>query len=72
MVTKKAELTPPQREAILAYAEANGRSWKARLSADWMRAAANVRGEYRAELQQVRNCLGPRWLHRVSLDELKK
>ncbi len=66
------ELTEAQRLAVLAYAAEHGRNWKSDLSADWMRAAARVRGEHSGELQQVRNTLGPSWLRRVSLKDLQR
>ena len=68
-------LTPHQADAILAYAHEHGRNWKSDLRADWMHARARVyRGphDYRAELQQVRNQLGPSWLTRVKLTEVQR
>lgn len=63
-------LTEAQRLAVLAYASEHGRNWKSDLSADWMRAAARVGGRHSAELQQIRNTLGPAWLNKVSLKDL--
>lgn len=67
-------LTRAQCEALIAYAAENGRTWKSKLAADWQFSRARcirvAHSEYRAELQQVRNALGPRWLHRVTIDEV--
>lgn len=64
-------LTPEQREHLLAYAEENGHAWKQKLNLDWMRAAARVRGEHSGYLQQVRNQLGPEWLSKVTLEQIR-
>jgi hypothetical protein len=64
-------LTPGQREDLLQYAAENGHAWKQKLNLDWMNAAAKVRGEHSAHLQQVRNQLGPEWLHRVTLKQIQ-
>jgi len=61
-----------QANALLAYAEEKGRTWKAHLRADWYSASANVRGEYRAPLQQVRNTLGSEWLTKVTIEDLNR
>lgn len=62
------DLTPDQREALIAYAKEKGRMWKSRLREDWFRADARIRGESSPELQQIRNQRGPRWLNSVRLD----
>lgn len=64
-------LTPEQREALLQYAEENGHAWKQKLNLDWMHSAARVRGEHSGYLQQVRNQLGPEWLSRVTLEQIR-
>jgi hypothetical protein len=58
---------PAQLAALIAYARANGRTWKSKLSVDWSYARARVDGEISAELQQVRNEFGPSWLRRFRL-----
>lgn len=70
MSTVKDRLTEDQRKAVLAYAEEKGRCWKQALRDEWMRADPRIGGESSAELQQVRNTLGPMWLNRVSLKDL--
>jgi hypothetical protein len=65
------KLTEPQRQAVLSYAHEQGRNWKQSLRDDWARADARLNGEPSPELQQVRNLLGPSWLNRVSLKDLK-
>lgn len=72
VASNPSELTEAQRRAVLAYAAEHGRNWKSDLRADWMRASARVGGEHSAELQQVRNTLGPSWLNRVSLRDLQR
>jgi hypothetical protein len=52
-------LTHNQRSALAQYALMNGRRWKAKLSAKWMKAEAAH------DLMLVRNRLGPTWLHNV-------
>lgn len=68
---KTKSLTPGQRDDLLQYASENGHAWKQKLNSDWMRAAARVRGEHSAFLQQVRNQLGPEWLHKVTLEQIR-
>lgn len=65
-------LTPEQREHLLKYAEENGHGWKQKLNLDWMRAAARVGGEHSGYLQQVRNQLGPEWLSKVTLEQIRQ
>lgn len=60
-----------QIKALLAWAEANGRTWKSKLDAAWMKAGEGVPG-YCPALQQVRNQFGPSWLVRMSLPKLKR
>ncbi len=57
------ELTRPQREAVMAFRESNGRDWKEDLSTAW--STGNYKGvpsDQAALLQQVRNTMGPSWL----------
>lgn len=49
-------LSPSELAALRAYARKHGRTWKAALRDDWMYATAP------AELQGLRNRLGPGWL----------
>lgn len=51
-------LSEQEREKFVAFIEANGRSWRAKLRALW--AAGSE------ELRQVRNIIGPSGLSRVS------
>jgi hypothetical protein len=60
------DLTPEQREALLAYAKRNGRHWKVELALAW----ASGRDEREPEaslLRQIRNSHGPSWLHAITL-----
>jgi hypothetical protein len=64
------DLTPEQREALLAYAKRNGRHWKVELNCAW----ASGRDEREPEgalLRQVRNQRGPSWLHAITVKELR-
>lgn len=54
---------PEQLAALREYAALHGRTWKAQLNADWMRAGSKTFPTERwALLQQVRNAFGPAWL----------
>lgn len=53
--------------AVIAYAQENGKNWKAKLNADWLRAAARLHGRHSPLLQQVRNQFGPDWLAKFEL-----
>lgn len=58
-------VTSKQRGALLAWFAARGRNWKSDLSRAW------ESGDYgsfpqAAELQQLRNALGPRWLQKIT------
>lgn len=53
--------TEAQMAALRKYAAQHGRTWKSQLQTDWMYSRAG------AELQQVRNTLGPSWLVRFKL-----
>lgn len=59
-----------QLAALQRYAAANGRDWKSKLNADWMRARyPSVDFDDGACLQQLRNILGPSWLVKYKLPE---
>lgn len=64
---KQPTLTPEQLRALQLYAAENGRLWKHALRIDWELSSAHVKGEFTAELQQVRNIFGPKWLARFKL-----
>ncbi|PWU21847.1 MAG: hypothetical protein C5B50_00760 [Verrucomicrobia bacterium] len=49
-------LTLPQFSAVMEYAEQHGRTWKAKLSDDWLYARTE------GALQVLRNSHGPAWL----------
>jgi hypothetical protein len=59
-------LTVQQLEAIRTYAIENGRAWKSALRIDW-ETGNYSNSELSAELQQVRNAFGPRWLKSFKL-----
>lgn len=54
-----ADLTPEQRDALIAFAQEHGRNWKAALISGWLRAA------FPGYLQQIRNSFGPEWLTKL-------
>ncbi len=56
-------LTDEQCRALVVYAAQHGRTWKARLRDEWMRAAAAP------ELHRLRNTHGPSWLARFRMPE---
>lgn len=55
-----------QLAALIAYKDARGRFWKSQLSREWERSDYG-NNPHSAELQQLRNQLGPRWLYRQRL-----
>lgn len=57
----KPTLTDEQANAIRDYAKANGRTWKSKLREAWM-TGRYERYDNSAELQTIRNTLGPAWL----------
>jgi hypothetical protein len=61
-----APLTTEQEDALVAYAQAHGRTWKQQLQRDWMAAGSRWDGPYHL-LHRLRNTHGPAWLARVSL-----
>ena len=58
-------LSAEEHQALLDFANNNGRLWKARLSELWVRAAADP------VLHRLRNTHGPDWLRTVSQDGLQ-
>ena len=58
-------LTIEQLEALRAYADTHGRTWKAQLNYEWMSGTAS------GALQQIRNSFGPTWLIRFKLPKGK-
>lgn len=68
-----AKPTAEQLDALRAYAKEHGRTWKAKLHAEWMNACQGISDlDQQALLQQVRNQLGPSWLHRYGAAALKE
>jgi len=66
-------LSADQLEALRAFAEENGRSWKSKLNTAW---STGRYDDYSGtddygSLQQVRNRFGPAWLSRFSFDRIK-
>lgn len=61
--------TPKQLNALVQFASANGRYWKACLRDAWFGGNYSdyYASEYASYLQQVRNELGPSWLVRFRL-----
>lgn len=57
-------ISDAERNALLRFAQNNGRLWKARLSEQWVRAAAEP------VLHRLRNTHGPDWLKTVTLETL--
>jgi hypothetical protein len=55
-----------QINALVQYARAHGRCWKADLCADW----SSGRDARNPLLRQLRNDFGPRWLMRFRLPEV--
>ncbi len=57
-------ITEPIQLALQAYARENGRTWKAKLRADWQDAQAQR--TISPELQQARTIIGPSGLSRLT------
>lgn len=55
------QMTLEQHAALVAYAKANGRTWKAKLREDWM----SARIPEGAALRALRNEIGPTGLTRL-------
>lgn len=64
-------LTPEQAAALVTFAEREGPQWKTKLHMNWMMAAYPDDPKTGHLLQQVRNQLGPEWLERVTLPQIK-
>lgn len=62
---KRPQPTPEQLAALIAFAAANGRTWKDKLNRSWE--VGDTHGQWTAPLRQVRNNLGPSWLMRFKL-----
>ncbi len=60
--------TSEQLFALENYRANHGRNWKMHLWHDWMNAEYNGATDAHL-LQQVRNNLGPSWLHKLNLDK---
>lgn len=61
------KLTVDQFNAVRAWAEAYGRTWKSELSRSWMTGNYHGHNEISCYLQQVRNQHGPSWLVKFNL-----
>ena len=73
-IVPAAPLTESQRAALAAFRDANGRDWKSKLGAIWTNGNYSRFGvgmDQAALLQQVRNELGPEWLHSVTRSDLE-
>ena len=67
--TKFDGIEDAQIEALLAFRERHGRSWKAALLAAWMNGGdASEPGG--SALRRLRNCSGPSWLDTLRPKEL--
>ena len=55
------ELSAEQHQALQAYAKQHGRTWRSRLSNEWMKASASP------ILHGLRNTHGPSWLAKVKV-----
>lgn len=60
-----ASLSSADVAALVQYAASHGRTWKAKLRADW------ENGRCQGELQMMRNTFGPSWLASVDLRALR-
>lgn len=58
-------ITHSQAQALLAYARANGRTWKAKLREDWL----SARCPEGLDLRALRNNDGPSFLEAVRIDK---
>jgi hypothetical protein len=65
--------TAEQIQALVAFASANGRTWKSNLRHCWEAGCYDMySGAERCDLlQQIRNSFGPSWLVRFSLKGAK-
>ena len=75
MTTPTPSPTDAQIAAIVRFAAANGRAWRAALADAWLdgyaRCAISQEGD-KALLQQVRNGFGPSWLARFKLPKAEQ
>lgn len=55
--------TPGELEALLECKRLLGRTWKSKLNAMWLKGDYGVMDRLAKDLQNVRNRLGPAWLH---------
>ena len=68
---QKLELSKEQKEALIAFREANLPTWKMALGKAWTSGNyGSMTTDQAAYLQQVRNQFGPEWLQRVRPDDL--
>lgn len=56
-------MTEELQRAVLRFAKANGRHWRARLSREWMED-----GDLGPQLRRVRNVVGPSGLYEIRLE----
>jgi hypothetical protein len=62
---------PAYFKAIRAVARVEGRYWKAALLTSWLNGTEMQYGEKHSPLlRQLRNQLGPQWLHKFNLKEV--
>jgi hypothetical protein len=68
MVMIRPTLSPSQLDALRAFADANGRTWKSKLNLAWStgRYCDYNGADDDGSLQQVRNTFGPSWLRTFS------
>lgn len=58
-------MTEQQMHAINKVQEVYGRQWKSKLLANWMKSSyPSTLSDISADLQQIRNEFGPRWLNK--------
>jgi hypothetical protein len=61
---------PEQLAAVAAYADKHGEFWKEDLQLDWMTGTDASRPSGHL-LRQIRNQFGPKWLTKVTKEDLK-
>lgn len=64
------QLTEAERIALRRWAATYGRSWRKDLWHAWQTGNYGCRQDVAAELQTLRNTMGPSWLYKVSLKEV--
>ena len=68
---QQQELTQSQRDALIAFREANLPTWKMALGKAWLSGDyGSMSMDQAAALQQVRNEFGPQWLQRMRPEDL--